>query len=77
MSDRKKPLPIVGKYKAGRYAWCTCGRSENEPFCDGSHKGTEYKPLKIELKEEKNVAWCTCRLTKTPPFCDGSHRNIQ
>ena len=60
----------------GTYYWCACGRSKAQPFCDGSHKGTEFTPLKVEITENKTVAWCQCKHTKTPPFCDGSHHSI-
>ena len=58
------------------YAWCTCGLSEKQPFCDGKHKcveGMPYRSLKVEFTEEKEVCFCQCKQTKTPPFCDGSH----
>ena len=71
---QKKPL--VQKAKAGTYWWCACGRSENQPFCDGSHKGTDMSPQKVEIQEEGTVAWCACKHSGTPPFCDGSHAKL-
>jgi CDGSH-type Zn-finger protein len=59
------------------YAWCTCGLSEKQPFCDGKHKnieGTPYKSLKVEFEEKKEVWFCQCKHTKNPPYCDGSHK---
>ena len=58
------------------YFWCTCGKSEKQPFCDGAHKGTEFLPLLHEIKETGSVAWCGCKQTKTPPFCDGTHNSL-
>jgi CDGSH-type Zn-finger protein len=69
-------FPAVQKMEKGTYYWCACGRSKAQPFCDGSHKGTEFAPLKVEITESKTVAWCQCKHTKTPPFCDGSHHSI-
>ena len=68
--------PIVEKAEAKDYWWCSCGRSSNQPFCDGSHKGTEYTPKQVKIEEEKNVAWCTCKATSNPPFCDGTHSDL-
>jgi len=69
-------MPVVGLCEAGEYYWCSCGRSKNQPYCDGSHKGTEYAPLRIVVKEDKKVAWCACKRTKTIPWCDGSHKSL-
>jgi CDGSH-type Zn-finger protein len=56
------------------YMWCSCGLSDNQPFCDGSHKGTSFVPVKYVADEDKKVGFCSCKKTKTSPFCDGSHR---
>lgn len=70
--------PTCVKVEPGKiYAWCTCGISEKQPFCDGQHKNIEglpYKSLKVEFTEEKEVWFCNCKKTKNPPYCDGSHR---
>jgi CDGSH iron-sulfur domain-containing protein 3 len=61
------------------YAWCTCGLSEKQPFCDGQHKkieGNPYKSLKVEFEEAKEVWLCQCKQSKNPPYCDGSHKAI-
>ena len=55
------------------YFWCTCGKSSKQPFCDGSHKGTEFLPLVFKAEQSKKVFFCTCKLTKDQPLCDGSH----
>lgn len=69
-------FPAVQKVEPGSYYWCACGRSKTQPFCDGSHKATEFTPLKVEITEAKTVAWCQCKHTKTPPFCDGTHKSL-
>jgi CDGSH-type Zn-finger protein len=57
-----------------KYAWCTCGLSENQPFCNGAHKGSGMSPTVFiaEKSETKNL--CNCKATKNGPFCDGSHK---
>ena len=55
------------------YYWCTCGISSKQPFCDGSHKNTEFTPLKFKADETKKNFFCACKQTNNPPFCDGSH----
>ena len=55
------------------YFWCTCGISSNQPFCDGSHKGTEFKPLRYLARQSQKVFFCSCKQTNDQPLCDGSH----
>lgn len=68
--------PIVVELKAGKYAFCTCGESTNQPFCDGSHAGSEFRPQMFEMAEEKTVAMCACKRTGGSPYCDGSHAKL-
>ncbi len=69
--------PFVVDEKAGKYAWCSCGKSENQPYCDGSHKADGlFRPMTIEIPEDKKVAWCGCKHTNNQPFCDGSHKDL-
>lgn len=68
--------PEVLELEPGTYFWCACGRSQKQPFCDGSHKGTGFTPVKFELTEKKTVALCLCKRTGNPPFCDGTHRRL-
>ena len=68
--------PIVEKPAPGTYWWCACGRSQNQPFCDGSHQGTSFTPKEVTISDQKNVAWCTCKHTANAPFCDGSHSKL-
>lgn len=58
------------------YWWCSCGRSSRQPFCDGSHKGGAFTPLKVVAEASETLWFCACKQTRTPPFCDGSHRRI-
>src|ERR1700722_16319394 len=72
------PKPCLVNLKGGRtYFWCSCGRSANQPFCDGSHKGTGFEPLKFTATPENTeVLLCGCKHTATPPYCDGAHTNL-
>ena len=63
--------------KAGRrYLWCSCGRSSNQPFCDGSHKGTGLQPVAFVADKDEDVIFCGCKHTADRPFCDGTHSNL-
>ncbi len=68
--------PVVMEVEPGTYYWCRCGRSKNQPYCDGSHKETEFTPVKVEITEKKKVAWCRCKHTNNQPFCDGTHKTL-
>lgn len=68
--------PYALELEAGRYWWCSCGRSANQPFCDGSHKGTEFQPVEFTLETRQKVWPCGCKRTAKPPFCDGSHNRL-
>ncbi len=68
--------PAVLELEAGKYFWCACGRSKNQPFCDGSHKETSFRPIKFEIEEKKKVALCRCKRSKNKPFCDGTHKTL-
>ncbi len=62
--------------KGKKYAWCTCGLSDQQPYCNGAHKGTDFRPLVFEAEETKTVGLCQCKATKNPGFCDGSHKAL-
>ena len=59
--------------KGKSYYWCSFGKSTKQPFCDGSHKGTEFTPLAYKADETKKMFFCACKQTNNQPFCDGSH----
>lgn len=67
------PVPV----EAGKaYFWCSCGLSANQPFCDGSHKGTGLSPVK-HVPEADGTAWfCTCKRSARAPLCDGTHKRL-
>ena len=68
--------PKVLDLEPGSYFWCACGRSANQPWCDGSHRGTEFTPVKLEVAERSRVALCMCKHTGDRPRCDGSHSRL-
>ncbi len=70
------PKSYKEETEPGTYFWCACGRSNNQPWCDGSHAGTEFVPEKVVIDEKKPRKWCLCKYTKTPPFCDHTHREL-
>ncbi|WP_082865363.1 MULTISPECIES: glutamate synthase-related protein [unclassified Oleiphilus] len=69
--------PIKAELKSGEsYAWCSCGLSKNQPFCDGSHRSTSFKPKVFKVDEDQDAWLCMCKHSKNPPYCDGSHKNL-
>ena len=72
--QRAGETPIrVDVIEGKSYYWCTCGKSLKQPFCDGSHKDTTFKPFVFKADQSKKVFFCTCKQTNDKPMCDGSH----
>ena len=69
------PIPVEVE-EGKNYFWCTCGQSANQPFCDGSHKGSEFAPMKWTAEEAGRKFFCGCKQTEGQPFCDGSHKGL-
>ena len=68
--------PVGVELEEGKsYWWCSCGRSKGQPFCDGSHQGTDFSPLEVKVDQSGEKWLCQCKKTKTPPYCDGSHND--
>jgi len=78
MSEPKiaQKSPYVLEVEAGKYAWCACGLSSNQPYCDGSHKATDLTPIIVEIEEGKTVAFCGCKQSSNKPYCDGTHQSL-
>jgi CDGSH-type Zn-finger protein len=69
--------PMAVELKAGETVWwCSCGRSKNQPFCDGSHQGTDFEPIEFTAEKDGKVFFCLCKRSASPPLCDGSHSRI-
>ena len=68
--------PAVQNVEPGTYFWCACGRSKEQPFCDGSHKGTGLSPTKVQIETAGTVAWCMCKHSGQGAFCDGSDKKV-
>lgn len=58
------------------YWWCTCGKSAKQPFCDGSHKGSEFTPMRYDAARTGTAWFCSCKHSKNAPLCDGSHKAL-
>jgi CDGSH-type Zn-finger protein len=69
-------VPYVLDLAPGDYWWCACGQSEKQPYCDGSHKGGPFVPVKFSVAAPEKKALCGCKRTHTAPFCDGTHKSL-
>ena len=70
-------VPNKVTLEAGKdYWWCSCGKSAKQPFCDGSHKGTDFVPTKFTAEKSGDAWLCACKHSKKPPYCDGTHKNL-
>lgn len=59
-----------------QYFYCACGRSADQPFCDGSHEGTGFTPMEFSVETDRKALLCRCKRTQDAPFCDGSHAHL-
>lgn len=81
MNDKQAQIaqkaPYAVEVVAGKeYYWCACGRSANQPFCDGSHKDRGIEPVRFVADESKTVWLCGCKATHNQPYCDGTHKSL-
>jgi CDGSH iron-sulfur domain-containing protein 3 len=72
---QKAPYPV--EVEAGKtYFWCACGKSAKQPFCDGSHKGTDFSPIAYKAQTSGEVWFCGCKHSADKPLCDGTHEAL-
>ena len=81
MSDNQAVIaqksPFAVQVEAGKsYWWCACGKSATQPFCDGSHKGSEFSPVEYKANQSETVYFCGCKHSGTSPMCDGTHKKL-
>ena len=79
MDEKKSPQKDPYSFdveKGKKYAWCSCGLSKKQPFCDTSHRSTKYKTLVLTAEKSETIYFCGCKYTKNPPFCDGTHSSL-
>jgi len=86
MTEKNVEAPFSARYKpyycelkkGEAYLWCACGRSQSQPFCDGSHQTTPFRPVRyVALADGEEVLFCGCKQSCTKPFCDGTHNNLK
>ena len=70
-------VPQMEELEDGKtYAWCSCGKSDNQPWCNGAHKGSGFTPTVFIAEETKTRSMCTCKQSANGQFCDGSHKAL-
>ena len=67
---------MIKQTEGTNYAWCSCGKSSNQPWCNGAHADTDKLPTVFVAENNKTVAICMCKQTNNPPYCDGSHNKL-
>ncbi len=72
---QKAPFAVAVK-TGDKYFWCACGKSANQPFCDGSHQGSDFLPKPYTAEEDRTVYFCGCKHSKGAPLCDGTHGTL-
>lgn len=69
--------PYVIDVEAGKsYWWCACGKSQQQPFCDGSHKGSEFSPVEYKAEQDGKAYFCGCKHSGKGALCDGTHKKL-
>ncbi len=77
MPEIPQTAPFPVEVEAGKtYFWCACGKSARQPFCDGSHKGSDHTPVRYTAEATRRVFFCGCKHTGKAPLCDGTHKQI-
>lgn len=81
MSGQEPAVPQKAPFKVAveegkDYWWCACGRSARQPFCDGSHKGSGFTPVKYTAAKTGDAWFCGCKHSAKSPLCDGSHKQL-
>jgi CDGSH iron-sulfur domain-containing protein 3 len=70
--------PFALDLAPGEYGWCACGQSRQQPFCDGSHRGGPFAPVRFTVTARSGTLWlCGCKHSRRPPFCDGTHNKLE
>jgi CDGSH-type Zn-finger protein len=72
---QKAPYPVEVE-EGQKYFWCACGKSANQPFCDGSHQGTDFTPMAYKAEQTRTLYFCGCKHTNGAPLCDGTHNGL-
>jgi CDGSH iron-sulfur domain-containing protein 3 len=69
--------PLAVEVEAGKtYWWCACGKSAKQPFCDGTHRGSEFSPQSFTPETSGKVWFCACKRSQKSPLCDGTHKTL-
>jgi len=69
-------MPALVTLEPGPLAWCACGKSSTQPFCDGTHNGTKFTPVFFKVAEKREAWLCQCKQTGNAPYCDGTHKTL-